>query len=287
MCNKMRHKIFIALQSQIHLKQQINTVTVGKKIMLVLCYFVQELLRFDKLYSPGWSALYSESDPSSRRHRCRRERSCSVQAAEIWHETFREPVPTCLLSTVARHSACSPEKKSLEEAADGVVQRSIPTPGITRMTSDASSEMSAWNYTEIQPTQTLASVRWRKQPKPPTCQRWECQPGRVAPELKHALKHGLSVSALLHWSNQHWALWSGTSSVYCNAECWVWGVLYRQIYLNGDSDEEERSSQCEVRPVSHHQDEALIERDLLLCPWGVRIWNSRMWNKTRIVQRVE
>lgn len=44
-------------------------------------------------------------------------------------------------------------------------------------------------------------------------------------------------------------------------------------HLNRNSDEEEGSSQGEVRPVPHHQDESLPERDLFLRLWGVWIWN--------------
>ena len=62
-----------------------------------------------KHYSPGWSAQYSGSDPSGRRRKCRRGRSCSVSAAEIRDQTFRRSAWSCLLSTVARHSACCAE----------------------------------------------------------------------------------------------------------------------------------------------------------------------------------
>lgn len=43
------------------------------------------------------------------------------------------------------------------------------------------------------------------------------------------------------------------------------------MHLNGDGDEQEGGGQSEVRPVSHHQDEALVERDLLLGPRGIRV----------------
>lgn len=59
------------------------------------------------------------------------------------------------------------------------------------------------------------------------------------------------------------------------------------FYLNGDSDEEEGSGQSEVWPVSHHQDEALMEGDLLLCPRGVRIWNSYTGIRIMSMQRIE
>lgn len=58
------------------------------------------------MYSPGWSVQYTGSDPSGQQRTCRRGQSCSVPAAEIKDQTFRYSFLSCLLSTVARHSAC-------------------------------------------------------------------------------------------------------------------------------------------------------------------------------------
>lgn len=89
-------------------------------ILVYLCYRslgTCEVNEYQKVNSPEWSAQYSGSDPSGRQHKCRRGQSCSVPAAEIRDQTFRYSVSSCLLSTVAGHSACYAEcqMKSLEK----------------------------------------------------------------------------------------------------------------------------------------------------------------------------
>lgn len=92
-----------------------------------------------KRYSPGWSAQYSGSGPSGRRRKCRRGRSCSVSAAEIRDQTFRQSASSCLLSTQALLRRVPNEATG--EAADGVSQWFYSHSGLARVTTDTSSEM--------------------------------------------------------------------------------------------------------------------------------------------------
>lgn len=91
-----------------------------------------------KRYSPGWSAQYSGSGPSGRRRKCRRGRSCSVSAAEIRDQTFRQSASSCLLSTQpAAPSAKWSDWRSCWRCFAVIYSHS----GLARVTTDTSSEM--------------------------------------------------------------------------------------------------------------------------------------------------